>query len=125
MTLSSRHRIRNSSPGGVRTPRAVCVRHLRYVCTYPRSYTIQTLTKTRVWRRSDADCRFRLFCSNRGQRVNPRLSVTVAYQIIQERYRDAVIIRNGKTCVKREYKVCTESKPFFKSRAGESHSETL
>ena len=30
--------------GGVRTPRAVCVRHLRYVCTHPRSYTIQTLT---------------------------------------------------------------------------------
>ena len=30
--------------GGVGTPRAVCVHHLRCVCTYPRSYTIQMLT---------------------------------------------------------------------------------
>ena len=36
------------------------------------------LIKTRGWGRSDAACRFRLFCSNRGQRVNPRPSVTVA-----------------------------------------------
>ena len=35
----------------------------------------------RGWRRSDTNCRFRIFCSNRGQRVNPRLSMTVAYDI--------------------------------------------
>ena len=37
--------------------------------------------KTRGWRRSDADCRFLLFCSNRGLCVNPRLSVTVALEL--------------------------------------------
>ena len=35
-------------------------------------------------------------------------------QIIQDRYRDVVIIGNVNTCVKRESKVRTQSKPFFR-----------
>ena len=42
-TVGSVHKC-TRTVGGVRTPRAVCVRHLRYVGTYSRSYTIQTLT---------------------------------------------------------------------------------
>ena len=85
--------------GGVCIPRAVCVRHLRDVCTHPRSSMIQTTRtistvcvryfssvwvcrhtariKTRNRGRSGADCRFQLICLIRGQRVNPRPSVTV------------------------------------------------
>ena len=51
----------------------VCVRHFSSVWVCRHTARI----KTRGWRRSDADCRFRQFCSNRWQRVNPRLSVTV------------------------------------------------
>ena len=52
----------------------VCVRHFSFiwVCRHT------TPIKTRDWTRSDANCRFRLFCSNRGQRGNPPPSVTVA-----------------------------------------------
>ena len=59
----------------------VCVRHFSslWVCRHT------ARNKTRGWRRSDADCRFRLFCSNRGQRVNPRLSVTVALCTVHRR----------------------------------------
>ena len=39
--------------------------------------------KTRGCGRSGADCRFRLFCSIRGQHVNPRPSVTVAGEIMR------------------------------------------
>ena len=62
----------------------VCVRHFSsvWVCR-PTAWI-----KTRGWRRSDADCRFLLFCSNRGQRVNPRLSVTVA----ERAYRVPIIV---------------------------------
>ena len=52
----------------------VCVRHFSSVWVCRPTARI----KTRGWRQSDADCRFLLFCSNRGQRVNPRFSVTVA-----------------------------------------------
>ena len=57
----------------------VCVRHFSSVWVCRPTARI----KTRGWRRSDADCRFLLFCSNRGQRVNPRLSVTVALASLQ------------------------------------------
>ena len=83
--------------GGVHTLRAVglCLRHLRYVYAHTRSRRSQTIStacvrhfssvwvcrptariKTRDWGRSGADCRSRLFCSIRGQRVNPRPGVT-------------------------------------------------
>ena len=55
----------------------VCVRHFLSVWVCRHTARI----KTRGWRRSDADCRFRLFCSNRKQRVNPRPSVTVALAV--------------------------------------------
>ena len=92
-----------SDVGGVGTPREVCVRHLRYVCThhahtrFRRSQTISKVCvgyfssvwvcrhtaqiKTLDWERSGTDCRIRLFFSIRGQRVNLRPSVTVALEI--------------------------------------------
>ena len=42
-------------------------------------------------------------------------NLMIPQQIIHDRYRDAVIICNGETCVKLKSKVRTESKPFFKS----------
>ena len=52
----------------------VCVCHFSsvWVCRHT------AWIKTHSCRRSDTDCRFRLFCSICGQRVKPRPSVTVA-----------------------------------------------
>ena len=64
----------HSGFGRSQTIFTVCVRHFSSVWVCRHTARI----KTRGWRRSDADCRFRLFCSIRGQHVNPRPSVTVA-----------------------------------------------
>ena len=69
--IHARTRFRRSQ-----TISTVCVRHFSSVWVCRHTARI----RTRGWRRSGADCRFRLFRSIRGQRVNPRPSVTVALE---------------------------------------------
>ena len=67
----------------------VCVRHFSsvWVCRH----TVRM--RTRGWRRSGADCRFRLFRSIRGQRVNARPNVTVALHGTLSYYIETVIMQ--------------------------------